>query len=195
MTKDKFLLSLKDRLVGLPQEDVEERLHFYSEMIEDRMEEGLSEEEAVSAVGAVDDIAMQFAGDVTPEKQIKTRQKRPLKPWEIILLALGSPIWISLLIAAFAVGLSLYISLWAVIISLWAVFGSLIGCSLGGVAAGGVLACSGNALTGIAMLGGGSVCAGLSVFVFCGCKAATKGTALLSKKMVMRLSEGRKHNV
>ena len=59
--------------------------------------------------------------------------KRRLGVWEIVLLVLGSPIWLSLLIAAFAVILSLYISLWAVIISFWAVFGSFIGCALGSI--------------------------------------------------------------
>ena len=49
MTKLKFLFELRDRLEGLPYDEVEERLNFYSEMIEDRMEEGLSEEEAAKA--------------------------------------------------------------------------------------------------------------------------------------------------
>ena len=50
MTKIKFLIELHNRLSGLPKDDVEERLSFYSEMIEDRIEDGLSEEEAVEAV-------------------------------------------------------------------------------------------------------------------------------------------------
>ena len=49
MGKQEFLAQLRKGLQGLPQEDIEERLTFYSEMIDDRMEEGLSEEEAVSA--------------------------------------------------------------------------------------------------------------------------------------------------
>lgn len=47
MTKIKFLLSPHNKLAGLPQDEVEERLNFYSEMIEDRIEEGLSEEKTV----------------------------------------------------------------------------------------------------------------------------------------------------
>ena len=61
---------------------------------------------------------------------------RKLEKWEIVLLALGSPVWFSLLVSAVAVILSLYASLWSVIISLWAVFGSLIGCGVGGILAG-----------------------------------------------------------
>lgn len=47
MNKQEFLVKLRKGLSGLPKEDIEERLTFYSEMIDDRMEEGLSEEEAV----------------------------------------------------------------------------------------------------------------------------------------------------
>lgn len=111
------------------------------------------------------------------------KANRSFRVWEIILLVLGSPIWLSLLIVVFAVVLSLYISLWAVIISLWAVFGSFIGCAFGGVVAGIVLACYGNALTGVALIGLGIVCAGFSIFLFYVCKAATKGIMLLTKKM------------
>lgn len=182
MTKHKFLLSLRDKLSDLPQDEVEERLHFYSEMIEDRMEEGLSEEEAVSAVGSVDEVAGQIAVSIPVTVGIRPEPpKRQLKAWEIVLLILGAPLWLSLLLAALAVAVSLYVSLWSVIVSLWAAFGSMIGCAVSGVVAGIGLACQGNGLSGIAMLGAGILCAGLAIFLFFGCKAATKGTLSLSK--------------
>ena len=65
MTKLNFILSLNEKLSGLPQNDIEERLRFYTEMIEDRMEEGLSEEEAVLAVGSVDEIAEQILAEAS----------------------------------------------------------------------------------------------------------------------------------
>ena len=42
MTKNEFLEQLRRGLSGLPMEDIDERLNFYSEMIDDRIEEGLS---------------------------------------------------------------------------------------------------------------------------------------------------------
>lgn len=191
MTKLKFLLSLHDKLSDLPQNEVEERLSFYSEMIEDRMEEGLSEEEAVSAIGSVDEIASQIVADIPLTKIVKEKIKPPkkLKTWEIILLVLGSPIWLSLAIAAISVIFSLYVSLWAVIISLWAVYGSLIGCAIGFIIAGIGIFITGNDLTGIAMLGAGLVCTGLSVFMFYGCKAITNGTLLLTKKIALGIKK------
>lgn len=187
MSKQAFLAQLRKGLSGLPKRDTEERLTFYSEMIDDRMEEGLSEEEAVSAVGSVDEIVAQAVADIPLAKIAKERirPKRRLSAGGIVLLALGSPIWLSLGIAAFAVILSLYISLWAVIISLWAVFVSLAACSVGGVPACVVFTVGGNGVSGLAMLAAGIVCAGLSIFMFYGCKAATDGTLILTKKMAI----------
>lgn len=189
MLKQEFLAQLGKGLSGLPRDDLEERLNFYSEMIDDRMEAGLSEEEAVSAIGSVDQIATQIIADTPLAKLAKERiqPKRRLKVWEIVLLVLGSPIWFSLLVAAFAVVFSLYVVLWAVIISLWAVFVSVSASTLGGLASGIALATSGNSHAGIAMIGAGIVCAGLSILLFFGCKAATKGILWLTKKIALNI--------
>ena len=185
MTKLKFLLSLNDKLSGLPQEDVEERLNFYAEMIEDRMKEGLSEEEAVAAIGSVEEIAAHIRRESPPTASTVavSMPKKRLGVWEIVLLVLGAPIWLSLLVAGFAVVFSLYITLWAVVVSLWAVFASLAGCVIGCIAIGTGLVLGGKHLTGIALLGTGCVCAGLSIFSFLGCRAATEGSVKLTKCM------------
>lgn len=187
MSKQEFLVHLRKGLFGLPKDDIEERLAFYSEMIDDRMEEGLSETEAVSAVGSVDEIVAQVVADIPLVKVAKERikPKRRMKAWEVVLLVLGSPIWLSLLIAVLAVMFSLYVVLWSVIISLWAVFASLIACAFGCIAAGIGFAVGISGLVGVAAIGAGIVCAGLSIFMFCACKAATKGAAILTKKLAL----------
>ena len=60
MNKKAFLWALMDGLSGLPMEDIERSLDYYSEMIDDRMEDGLSEEEAVAAMGPVKEICAQI---------------------------------------------------------------------------------------------------------------------------------------
>lgn len=187
MNKQDFLAELEKALRGLPQTDIEDRLTFYSEMIEDRIEEGLSEEAAVADIGEVSEIAAQIISDTPLAKIAKERfkQKQTLKTWEIILLTVGSPIWLSLIIALVAVILSVYISLWAIIISLWAVFGSVIACSAGFIFGGIVIALNSNLVSGIALIGAGIFCGGLSVFVFYGCKIATKGILILTKKLAV----------
>lgn len=191
MRKQEFLCALKKRLSGLPKQDVEERLNFYSEMIDDRTEEGRTEEEAISDIGSVDEISAQIIADI-PLTKIATERVKPkkrLKMWEIALLALGSPIWLSLAIAAFAVILSLYVVLWSLIVSVWAVFVSLAAGAIGGVIAGIFFAFSGNGLTGIAMVGAGIVCAGLAIFLFFGCKTTTKGIIHLTQKIALGIKK------
>ena len=71
MTKQAFLSALRDGLSGLPQADLEERINFYSEMIDDRMEEGVPEEEAVAGLGSVDDVVSQILSDI-PTNRLTT---------------------------------------------------------------------------------------------------------------------------
>ena len=191
MNKQDFIASLRASLSGLPKQDVEDRLNFYSEMIDDRIEEGLTEQEAVSAIGSVETVSSQIIADIPLSKiaKEKIKPKRGLRAWEILLLALGSPIWLSLLIAAFAVVFSLYVFVWSVIISLWAVFASLVVCAAGGIIAGIVFIVVGNVLTGVCMIGTALVCAGLSIFSFFGCKAATKGLLWLTKKLALGIKK------
>ena len=192
MNKREFIANLRTNLCGLPNKEVDERIDFYVEMIDDRMEEGLSEEEAVFGIGSVDEISAQIIADI-PFTRIAAegvKPKRRLKAWEIVLLVLGAPIWLSLGLAAVAVVLSLYVSVWSVIVSLWAVFASLIGCAVGGVVTGVVfVAVGGNGLSGIAIIGASVVCAGLSIFLFFGCKAATDGIILLTRKIALGIKK------
>ena len=191
MNKTKFILSLTERLEGLPPEEWKDRISFYIEAIDDRMEEGLSEEEAVAALGSIDNIVAEILADIPLTRLVtkKIKPKRRLAAWEIVLLALGSPIWLALALSALAVLVSIYVSVWSVVISLWAVFGSLLGCTIGGIASGILFASLGNGLSGIAMISAGVVCAGLSIFLFFGCRETTKGIAHLTKKLALSLKK------
>lgn len=182
MSKQEFLKKLRKGLAGLPEADMEERLAFYSEMIDDWMEEGLSEAEAVFQVGSIEKIVAQILED----SQSVPKGKRKMKTWELVLLILGSPIWLSLLLAAFAVLLSIYVVLCSVIISFWGIFVSFIGCAFGCIVAGIIFACLGKIPVGVAVIGVGMVCVGLSIFMFYGCKASTKGLIILTKKCFAR---------
>ena len=191
MNKQEFLDALKIELGGLPEADIEERLEFYSEIIDDGVEDGLSEDAVISKLGSVEDLAMQIIAD-TPLIKIakeKIKPKRRLKAWEIVLIALGSPIWGALLIALFAVALSIYISVWSVIISLWAVFGAFIGSAFGALVIGISLLSKADIVAGIAVIGIGIFSAGIGIFSFFGCRAATKGLILLTKKIMLSIKK------
>ena len=187
MTKQGFLAQLRKGLAGLPQEDIEERVGFFNEMIEDRMEEGLTEEEAVAAAGSVEEIVAQTVADIPLSRIAKERikPKRQLKTWEIVLLVLGSPIWFSLGVAVIAVVFALYVTLWSLVIALWAVFVALIVSSVALITVGTVLVCMGNFLTGVGLLSCFMICLGLAIYLCFGCSASTKGCAKLTKKIAI----------
>ena len=189
MTKWEFLEALEKKLEGCPEREVEERICFYSESIDDRIEEGISEEEAVAQIGTVDEIAKQIIADIPFTKIVKNKMssKGKWKAGEITLLVLGAPIWLSLLIAFFAVIFSLYAVAWSVVISLWAVFVSFVACGVAGVLGLILFLVTGAASMGVLVFGGGLVCAGLAVFMFFVCKWLTKGMVLFTKGVMLRL--------
>lgn len=188
MNKKEFIDALHARLSGLPRKEVEERLSFYAEMIDDRVEEGLSEEDAVKDVGSIESITHEIVSEIPLRKIIKEKIKpqKSLRAWEIVLLALGAPIWFSLLAAAFSVIVSLWVALWSIVASLWVAFASLIVAALGyGIVVSLAFIFRGEVLLGLALFGCGLLSAALAIFLFYGCKAATKGMAVLTKKSIL----------
>ena len=83
MTRAQFLNELYRRLPGLTQEQAEQHLTYYAEMLADRMEEGMSEEEAVASMEPVDVIAQRILQDEgVPEGQPPAGRtcRRPTAP-------------------------------------------------------------------------------------------------------------------
>ena len=199
MNKTDFLMKLRERLGGLPEYDVDERIDFYAEMIDERIEDGASEDDAVEALGNIDEIVEQILSDIPLSRLVKKKvsPKRKMSPLTVVLLAVGSPIWLSLLIAAFAVALSLYASLWAVIISLWAVNLSFAVCAVVAPLPVILFFTSGKFMAGSALICAALVLAGLLIFLFIGCRAATKLGARIVKWCVLGIKKSfvRKENV
>ncbi len=187
MIKQEFLAKLRKGISGLPQDDIEERLTFYSEMIDDRMEEGLSEEEAIAEIGSVNDVILQILSDIPLTKLVKEKVKpnRSLKAWEIVLLILGSPVWFPLLIAAVIIVLSVYIVIWLVVIVLYAADLSIAAGGVAGLAAVVTYFINGNISGALMFFGVGLVCAGIAILLFFGFNQVTKGILYLSKKMLL----------
>lgn len=180
MDKETFLASLREGLSGLPRSDAAECLAFYGELIDDRMEDGLSEAEAVAGIGPVEEIVAQTVAEIPISRLVKEKvaAKRKRKAWEIVPLALGAPV----LMAAAAVALSVYAALWTVAVSLWAADFSLLGVALAAVVLGPVQFAQGRASSGLALLGAGLALAGLAILLFFGCKAAARGMLVLTQK-------------
>ncbi len=185
MNKSEFLSSIQSGLRGLPKEDIEERLSFYSEMIDDQIEEGLSEEEAVAEIGTADGVLSQILSEIPLSRLVKesVKPKRALKAWEIVLLVLTSPVWVSLLIAAFVIIISAYIVIWSLLISVWSI--ELV-FSLGSVyiAANAVVFISQSRFWQCMAYFGASIAfVGIAILMFFVCKKAFKGAIVLTKKI------------
>ncbi|MCH5279697.1 MAG: DUF1700 domain-containing protein [Christensenellaceae bacterium] len=186
MNKHEFLSILRDRLSGLPKEDIERSLDYYSEIIDDHIEDGLTEEEAVKKVGSIDEIISQIFME-TPLTRIvnaKVKQKRSLRAWEIILLILGSPVWLPLVISAAVIVLSIYIVLWSIIVSLYGVVISIAATAVSGIFGGFALLIAGNSASGALLMGIGLICVGAAILLLLGFNRIAKGIFLLGKKLL-----------
>ena len=135
MTKQEFPSELERALGKLPHAEVEQALAFYDEAISDRMEDGLSEAEALAGLGPVDEIAAQIAAETPPIPRAIARANTGSRTLNIVLLAVFSPIWIPIVLALAAAALAVYVAIWAVIAALWAVDAALVLMPLAGLAA------------------------------------------------------------
>ena len=183
MTKQEFLSALGNRLSGIPKKELGEALAYYEEMLDDRIEDGMSEQNAVATIGTPDDVAKQVIASIPMGKLARERikPKRRLRTWEIVLLAVGSPVWAPIAIALLAVFLSLYIVLWALVAVVWAVGAAFAVCGVAGIVATVPALFHGNIGLALFYLGAGLALAGLSIFTYYGALAATRGTLRLSK--------------
>ncbi len=148
MNKEEYRLQLATLLYSLPEKEREEAVAFYMEMITDRMDEGMSEEEAIAAVSSPGEAAQEIIAQADAKKQplisfevsigdddieegesetgeaegfmsrLKTRR---LSTLEWVALIVTSPLWLSLLLALAAVALALIIVIFALYLSVWVV--------------------------------------------------------------------------
>lgn len=187
MNKIEFLTVLRERLQGLPEEDINKSIDFYCEMIDDRVEDGMSEEEAVEALGNIEEIISQILSEVSLPKLVKekVKPKRALKAWEIVLLVLGAPLWMPLLAAVILTVLAVYLSVWSVIISLYVVDLAVVICGIAFVRLAVAFLFGGQFVSGGVALGAGLVCMGLSILLFFVFNLVTKGILWASKKVLL----------
>ena len=187
MNKSEFLSKLRARLKGLATEDVSLSEEYYAEMIDDRIEDGMNEEDAIAALGELDDIVKEILREIPLHRIVreKAKSRRHLRTWEIVLISAGSPLWAPILIAFAAVVLAIYISTWAVVISCYATAVALAASSVGifvGSCASFVIYGVGE---GLFLLGAASVLAALAILALLGCNEFAKGVVCLGKKIIL----------
>ena len=135
MNREDFLSALSERIQALPTDEKNTVYEYYNEIILDKMDSGMDEAEVIAALGDIDEIAAKILSESAPEPETVKGDAAPQGPqyppepgyyytqppmppkrstaakvWIIIGLVLGSPIWLSLLLAFVAVVLSVAIA-------------------------------------------------------------------------------------
>jgi uncharacterized membrane protein len=189
MNKAEFTQQLANSLAGLSQYDVNRSVDYYTEMIDDRVEDGMTEEDAVAALGSIDEIRSRILEEVPITKIVKEKMtpKRSFGAGEIVLLVLGAPLWLPLLLAGIIVILAIYISFWSIIFSLYvadlSVFISgLAGLIVAAIKPGGPLGALFYAGCGIALIGA-------AILLFFGFNQVTKGLLFISKMIILGIKK------
>ena len=183
MTKIEYLKELKRALKPIKRAEREKSLAYFSEVIDDRMEDGVPEEAAVAELESVEAAAERIIAEAEVQGQL--RPKRSV--WEIILIVLGFPLWFPLLLTVAIVVFTMYAVIWILIGSLFITSISLV---IGGVAAIFGMFFAGGLAPAFACLGAGLVCSGLGVALFVPAlffvRAFAKATPVMWNKLTNR---------
>ena len=179
MTKEEYLKELESKLSGLPKDEIKNRIDFYSEMIDDIIEEGKTEEEAIEKIGDVDSTIKQIASETSMVKLVKEKimPKRPLHTIEIVFIILGAPLWVPLVLLTLFLVILAYLLIWLGVIICYSI----------------LLFSAYSFITEIINffaldfslfhISIAIISIGIGIFMYYGSLYATKGTILLSKKI------------
>lgn len=164
MSKEEFLAALDQRLASLPKSERDKSLEYYSEMIVERMEDGMSEQEAVAALGGMEDIVSSVMSGMSFQTLIQARvndskQKTSSKGLWVALMICSAPLVVALAAALLAV----YIALWAVIVALYAVLIAFAAACAGSLIAGGVILVTKSLPLGLCAIGVSLICGAMTL--------------------------------
>lgn len=206
MTENEFLAGLRRSLSGLSEEDIRKSEEYCREIISDAVEDGMNENDmgcrfvqhrhdrersarSVAAIGSPSDAAKQILMEAPLTKVLaaKVKPQRRLRTWEILLLVLGAPIWLSLLLTAAVLFFGIYIVLWSVVVAVYATVLALVLSSPICFVSGIVSLFMGRFVECLILLAVAFVAAGAAILLFVGAGYVAKGVAFIGKKLIRGL--------
>ena len=140
MNKQIFLDGLRTAISSLPPEEVNKTLAYYAEIIDDRIEDGMSEQQAIASLEPVQVLAGRIlaeygknpAAQPPAQQQYSGRQKSGASTALIVVLAiLLCPIWMPLAAALLGLAIGLICLLCGIIVLISA---AVVGLAVAGVA-------------------------------------------------------------
>ncbi len=192
MNKAEFLQSLDRRLKSLGEGDRQRSVHYFAEIIEDRMEEGMSEEDAVADLESLDDIVEGILNEKEDDESLAARspKTRRFPLWlTILLLVLGSPVWLPLLLTAVSLAVTVYLCLWILSACVYLAAVSLIASGVGGFFAVFSAATVYGAPAAVFLTGASLLCLGGGILLFFPAARFAKWVIKWTKRCALKLSE------
>ena len=184
MSKYEFLAEVQKRLSGMDRDDIKRSLDFYSEMIDDRVEEGLTEEEAVKALGPIDDIVAAIrGGEAAPEGEKAASESEKAAPvsssdekgdgFPSILSALLVTIRVLFVIGA--------VCLWTLAVSIMIAGVSTVAVAAGAMFVGIAKLFTDGVGASLFWVGGGVAAIGIGMAIITGARASFRGINALTR--------------
>lgn len=143
MKKLEFINELGAQLHSMPAEEVRPLLDYYMEIVADRMEDGMTEEEAVASLGPIPELAEKIlAEQPQPEQEpepIPTpaplsepvpQTKRRWSGSSIALAIVLSPLWLTLLCVLISIEIAVWVTLASLVVSSGAMIPGGIACAV-----------------------------------------------------------------
>lgn len=186
MNIDTFYHEMNRLLKQLSKQDREQALTYYGEIIADSMEDGYSAEEAIARLGNLEMLADNVLAEYRKAVPVLRGKSTGSRVLNIILLILGSPIWLTIFAVIFVLILVVYILLYVPVL----VLGVLaLAFPLAGIwsIVGAPFLMADIFSAGLFQLGGGIALLGLSILCFFAfyytLKGIIKATVFMSKKI------------
>ena len=124
MNKAQFLECLRQEISEYPVEETSKSLEYYTEMIDDRIEDGMTEDEAVASLGSVKEIVQQIKCELPLSTLVRQRAMEKtnggkIPAWVIVLMVLGAPLWFPLVLVFGILVFTIFVVIFTVGISFW----------------------------------------------------------------------------
>ncbi len=191
MRKSEFIRRLSRELSGLSADEIIRSTAFYEEIIADRMEEGMTEEESVGSLGEVEDIAKEIMSDLSFLTITKAKVKKGFdniddKKVVKALTIITCPLWGTLLVAVLALIVATYVVLWTTIavISLLCIVLEVGGVVLMAIGVGSFFILTFP--TGLLILGTGMLMLGIGLVLFRPCGLVVKSIVALTRVVITK---------
>ncbi len=130
MKKLEFINELGAQLHSMPTEEVRPLLDYYMEIVADRMEDGMTEEEAIDSLGPISELAEKILAEQpqpepqsgpiptpTPIPEPVSQEKRRWTGSSIALAVVLSPLWLALLCILIGVEIAVWVTLASLVVS------------------------------------------------------------------------------